>query len=197
MPISHRPRETATILKEVADRLNIEQPEEASELLRSEYPFEPVQTQSRQYSPTQSTQLFLRDGFVDRYSGYRLVFPGALRLISVLLPNDFPYHANWKMSETHIAFWELSPTVDHIVPVSRGCADSEENWVTTSMLRNSAKANWTLDELGWELHEPGNLSDWDGLIRWFVAYGKAHSNVFANSLVKTWHSAAEKALRPV
>jgi hypothetical protein len=31
------------------------------------------------------------------------------------------------------------------------------------MVRNAAKANWRIDELGLELHAPGNYSDWDGL----------------------------------
>ena len=31
------------------------------------------------------------------------------------------------------------------------------------MLRNSAKAHWTLDELGWTLRAPGDHAEWDGL----------------------------------
>jgi HNH endonuclease len=54
------------------------------------------------------------------------------------------------------AFWEVGATIDHVVPVTRGGADDESNWVTTSMARNSAKMNWTLEELGWTLHPPGN-----------------------------------------
>lgn len=61
------------------------------------------------------TELFVRDGFIDRYRGTRLVYPPTLRLISEELPEQFPYHRNWKMSETHHAFWELTPTVDHIL----------------------------------------------------------------------------------
>jgi hypothetical protein len=62
---------------------------------------------------------------------------------------------------------------DHILPVSRGGTDDESNWVTTSMLRNSAKANFTLAELGWSLYPPGDMKDWDGLLGWFVD----HANV--------------------
>ena len=40
-------------------------------------------------------------------------------------------------------------TIDHVIPVARGGADDESNVVTTSMLRNSAKSNWLLDEVGW------------------------------------------------
>ncbi len=34
----------------------------------------------------------------------------ALRLLAIYLPEKFPYHKNGKMSEGHIAFWELFPT---------------------------------------------------------------------------------------
>lgn len=82
-------------------------------------------------------QSFVRDGFIDRYSGRHLVFPGTLRVLSTLFPEDFPFHPNWKTQFTHPAFWELFPTIDHIVPVARGGLDVPENWVTTSQLRNS------------------------------------------------------------
>ena len=55
------------------------------------------------------------------------MFPGALRLLIQLLPQQFPYPQNWKISSTHPAFWELFPTIDHIVPVARGGTDSEDN----------------------------------------------------------------------
>ncbi|MFZ1427770.1 MAG: hypothetical protein WAS21_13460 [Geminicoccaceae bacterium] len=48
--------------------------------------------------------MFTRDGFVDRYSGERLVFPGTLRLLAKLLPNEFPFHSNWRTDACHFAF---------------------------------------------------------------------------------------------
>src|ERR1700682_1318780 len=78
------------------------------------------------------------------------------------------------MTETHPAYWELVATIDYMVPVARGGVDSEENWLTTSMLRNAAKANWTLDELGWSVLPPGNFSEWDGLTRWLGNYIDEH-----------------------
>jgi 5-methylcytosine-specific restriction endonuclease McrA len=158
--------------------------------IRAHYPFEPIVAVERKYGATEATRIFRRDGFVDRYSGDRLVFPGTLRLLSLQLPDAFPFHPNWKMSVTHGAYWDLSPTVDHVVPVARGGVDSEENWVTTSMRRNSAKSNWTLAELGWRLHEPGLISDWDGLLQWFLDYVGTHPVVLENSHLRRWHRAA-------
>ncbi|MEI7990548.1 MAG: HNH endonuclease [Chloroflexota bacterium] len=160
-----------------------------------DYPFEKIEMQKKNYmGEFQSTQLFLRDGFIDRYSGEKLVFPGLLRLLSVLLPNEFPFHPNWKMSETHRMYWELFPTVDHIVPMARGGLDEEANWVTTSMLLNSAKSNWTLAELNWSLFPVGNLQTWDGLINLFIQLVDKFPQYKNHKYISTWFNAANKSI---
>jgi len=160
----------AGVLFEVCAALKDGNPDSAKEKLRAGYPFKPVQTIARRYSVSESLKQFLRDGFIDRYTGNRLVNPGVLRLLHVLLGDDFPAHTNWRVSETHPAFWELFPTVDHVKPISRGGIDDPDNWVTASMLSNRAKDQWTLEDLGWELHPRGKLKDWDGLSGWMVDY---------------------------
>ncbi|HYC91026.1 MAG TPA: HNH endonuclease [Thermoanaerobaculia bacterium] len=162
----------------------------AADVLRREYPFTPAETVERKYGDQEALKVFLRDGFIDRYSGAPLVFPGVLRVLAMRLPAEFPYHPNWKMTATHMAFWELSPTVDHIVPIARGGVDAEPNWVTTSMLRNSAKANWTLEESGWQLLPPGDLRVWDGLLAWFRRAIASHPELLQNSRIAAWHRAA-------
>ena len=102
-------------------------------------------------SALQCMQVFARDGFIDRHSGRRLIFPGTLRLVSMLFPETFPFQTNWKADACHFAFYELFPTIDHLIPVSRGGADSDNNRVSTSMVRNAAKANFTIQELGWRM----------------------------------------------
>jgi hypothetical protein len=57
----------------------------------------------------------------------------------------------------------MAPTIDHVRPVTRGGLDIAEKWVSASMLRNGAKANFTLEELHWTLHTPGDVGQWDGL----------------------------------
>jgi hypothetical protein len=162
----------------------------ARETLRAEYPFVAITPEGRRYTEVQSLDVFRRDGFIDRYSGRRLMFPGILRLLSRLLPQEFPFHPNWKMAETHLAYWELFPTIDHVVPVTRGGPDTEGNWVTTSMLRNAAKANWTLDELGWSLAPAGSLADWDGLTSLFVVFVGSDPSVLEDGYLRRWHCAA-------
>lgn len=103
--------------------------------------------------------------------------PGVLRVLAANYPKEFHAHPNWAMSHTHFAFWELFPSLDHVVPVSRGGSDDESNWVTTSMPCNSAKAQWTLAELGWQIHPPGDHHEWDGLSGWFVDHVSAHAEL--------------------
>lgn len=162
----------------------------ASEVVASEYPFTPFLNAGRSYTPRAMTRVFVRDGFIDRYRGTRLIFPPTLRLLSHYLPETIPYHKNGKMSEGHMAYWELFPTIDHVVPVARGGADEEENWVCCSMLTNSIKSNWTLEQLQWTLQPPGTCSDWDGMVSWFLHQVETDPEVLANPYIKKWHSAA-------
>src|SRR5262249_834479 len=144
--------------------------------------------------PLDYTRVFIRDGFVDRYTGQRLVFPPVLRMISSALPEKFPYHPNWKTPVTHPAYWEIGATIHHVVPITRGGADEPGNWVTASMGRNSAKMNWTLAELGWELQDPGDFAAWDGLLSWYIEYGSRHPEAVADSGLRQWLRAGSTAL---
>lgn len=139
------------LLADAVDLLLAGAQEDAQALIVEHDPFVPVRTQGRNYPEKEKLQVFLRDGFVDRYSGKRLVNPGILKSITRFFPEEFPYHPHWKMTQCHRAYWELLPTVDHIVPIARGGEDAIENWVTTSMLNNSIKSNWTLEELRWDI----------------------------------------------
>lgn len=98
------------------------------------------------FTDKQKMGQFMKDGFLDRYTGEKLVTPGLLKVISFYFPDEFPYHAHWKMHSCHNAYWELVPTVDHIMPVALGGADDETNWATTSMLHNSIKSNWSMQD---------------------------------------------------
>jgi hypothetical protein len=180
------------VITQVCDHLAVGDRDHAAASLNT-YPFVKHERSVRKYSTAEALEVFIRDGFVDRYSGTRLVFPGTLRVVAHLLKKEFPYHSNWKMSETHPAFWQLTPTVDHVDPVCHSGLDTMENWVTTSMLRNSAKANWTLQELGWTLHPPGQISDWDGRLSWFSRYVAANPEILKQvPALRVWNRAAQE-----
>jgi hypothetical protein len=185
----------AGVLNEVCDLLLAGKYSSAKEKLRSDYPFKPIQATVRRFSIARSMGLFMRDGFIDRYTGDRLINPGVLRLLHVVLRGDFPAHPNWKYSETHPAFWELFPTVDHIEPISRGGSDDDSNWVTTSMMRNQVKAQWSLKELGWTLHPAGDVAKWDGLSRWLVDYLGANPTALAGEAAQPHRDYIERWLK--
>ena len=185
----------ADIIARICEALSTDDVAEANHIAQREYPFEPRSKTSRRYTEFQSMQVFLRDGFIDRYSGSRLVFPGTLRVLGDVLPDSFPAHPYWKMSESHLMYWELFPTIDHVVPVARGGLDDESNWVCASMLRNQAKSSWLLAELGWELLPPGDLADWDGLARWFIDYTARKPSILEDAYLKRWNNAARRALK--
>jgi hypothetical protein len=186
--------EKSTVIAQICRALTDGSFQEAVSIAKRDYPFAPDAITKRNYGPLESTRVFARDGFIDRYTGDRLVFPPVLRVLSSLLPAEFPFHPNWKTDLTHPSYWEIGATMDHLVPVTRGGSDDESNWLTTSMARNSAKMNWTLQELGWDLQPPGNMSDWDGLLGWFLQNTAAHPNALSTSL-KAWHRAATLTLQ--
>lgn len=176
----------ADILARACAALTVGETDVGKEILRTEYPFIAEAKASRRYTERQCLRVFYRDGFIDRYSGARLVHPGTLRTLSIVFPDEFPAHPNWDMTQSHFAFYELFPSIDHVVPVARGGTDNETNWVTTSMLRNSAKAHWTLEELNWTLMAPGSSAEWDGLAGWFVGYLETHPELALVPYLGRW-----------
>ncbi|WP_196590625.1 HNH endonuclease domain-containing protein [Pectinatus frisingensis] len=139
-------------------------------------------------------QIFVRDGFIDRYTGNKLIFPGTLRILSELMPQEFPYHLNWKMDACHIAWWQLSPTIDHILPIARGGNNEPDNLVCTSMLKNKTKDNFLLDELGWNLFPAGDFEKWDGLINWFIKYVENNRSILNCNYIANWYKPVKHVL---
>jgi hypothetical protein len=183
--------EAIQTIKQACRLLSNNQVKEAALHIKEHYPFKPLIKSKRNYSARQMTAIFIRDGFIDRYKGQQLVFPPALRLISHYIPETFPYHKNGKMSVGHIAYWELFPTIDHVFPVTREGMDEESNWVCCSMLTNSIKSNWTLNELGWQLLQPGNNTNWDGMLQWYIDQVEENNAFLSNNYFRTWYHAAK------
>ncbi|MBI3880525.1 MAG: HNH endonuclease [Verrucomicrobia bacterium] len=189
---NRNPIDRAAVIKHVCEALERGGPQTAASIAITEYPFEPPPDIKRKTSPETSLRIFARDGFLDRYSGDKLIFPGTLKILSLLMPKEFPYHPNWKATECHLMYWELLPTLDHVQPLARGGTDTPDNLVTTSMLRNAIKANWTLKETGWKLRRRGNLDKWDGLLNWFLKLVGSRPELLTDSYVRRWFRAASK-----
>ena len=182
--------ERADILAAVCELISKGRIDEAKASLLANYASASASTPRKPWPMKRLVRVFMRDGFTDRYSGDRLVFPGSLRALAILLSDAFPYHLNWKQSATHPAFYELYPTIDHVIPVARGGADDETNVVTTSMLRNSAKGNWLLEELRWPVDRAPVVPVWDGLLGWFLSVSIAHDDLRNDAAIQRWRQAA-------
>ena len=164
----------------------------AKELIQSQYPHKHISIDKRSYSLEEKMGQFLRDGFIDRYTGKRLVNPGVLKIITHYFPEEFPYDTHWKMTKTHMAYWELIPTIDHIFPIAQGGVDAPSNWSTTSMKNNSVKSNYSLEELNWELHPRGNLNDWDGLTKFLIDLVSRDKDLIKDSYIENWYKVSIK-----
>ena len=74
------------------------------------------------------------------YLGSHFIFPGTLRILSRrVLPDEFPAHPELKMNATHIMWWELFPTLDHVISEARGGGDDDSNLVTTPRCCETAR----------------------------------------------------------
>lgn len=185
----------AEIIEEAVQSLLSQKIDTAAHIISSRYPFRPNQRVNRSYSILEKAMTFYRDGFIDRYTGDKLVHPEILRILSLSCPNEFPYQKHWKLNETHIAYWELMPTIDHITPIALGGKDNMDNWITTSMLHNQIKSSWTLEQLNWVIQKEGNIEQWDGLTSLFFALIQNNSEYLKDSYVKSWYQASVKVFQ--
>ncbi len=149
-------------------------------------------SKARKYTYQDLIELFKRDGFIDRYTGLRLVIPPSLRMISRAIPDAFPFHSNWAEGKCHDSYWDLSATADHLRPVAAGGCDDDENLVSTSMAANIQKNSISLDSLGWKLYSAGDDDNWDGLSRFFIAQCELHPEVLEVQYFSQWYRAVSK-----
>lgn len=180
-------KDKSKVISDIAAMLLEDNKKSAKEIIQQKYPHNYYEIEKRTYTMTQKMNQFIKDGFIDRYTGNRLLNPGMLKIISHYFPDEFPYHPHWKMTETHGAYWELIPTIDHVYPIAKGGEDKEENWVTTSMKNNSIKSNYTIDEIHWKLYPKGNINEWDGLTKVFLQLVRNDEELLKDAYIKSWY----------
>ncbi len=187
-------KEKSDIISDVVTMLKENQENSAKQIIINEYPHKIYEIKKRTYTTTQKMEQFIRDGFIDRYTGEKLLNPGILKVLSTYFPDEFPFHPHWKMTETHVAYWELIPTIDHIFPIAKGGDDDRSNWVTTSMKNNSIKSNYTIDEIHWTIYPQGNIKDWDGLSEAFIHLVDQKNELLKDNYIKLWYHTTKKLL---
>jgi 5-methylcytosine-specific restriction endonuclease McrA len=147
-------------------------------------------TLRRAPSPQALAQIYDRDRYQCRYCSRKTVLIEVMRLLSDLFPEQFPYHRNWKTSETHQAYWSVSATHDHVVPLSRGGDPLDpSNIVTTCWACNARKSGLRLEDIGFTLREP-NDQIWRGLADLYPALWKHCGRPTLTGGRKAWLTAA-------
>ncbi|WP_217999428.1 HNH endonuclease [Rhodococcus wratislaviensis] len=107
--------------------------------------------------------IYDRDRYLCRYCGVKTILTPVMRLLSANFPAQFPFHPNWKTTDTHPAYWSLSATHDHVVPLSHGGDPLDAgNIVTACWPCNSRKSGLLLDDVGFVLRGREE-SRWRGL----------------------------------
>ena len=70
------------ILENISNLLLENKIEEARTTIQNEYPHKHIELEKRSYTLKEKMEQFIRDGFIDRYTGTRLVNPGMLKVIT-------------------------------------------------------------------------------------------------------------------
>lgn len=144
-------------------------------------------------SEYQRIKVYINDCYTDRYSGEKLIFPGAIRILKNELSPAFPVQGNYIVDGTHQIYWELSPGLDHIIPISRlkEGEDSEANWTTTSHYNNSKKSSRNLSEANLVILP--KQKGWDGLGELFLEIVKKKPHLLDDNYIKRWNNALLRA----
>ena len=143
----------------------------------------PTATKRVSLSRKRQLRVYRRDNFVCRYCRRETILHAALEYLAKQCPEQLPYHPNWKRSETHPLFYDITTSCDHIVPLSRGGDDDDTNLAATCARCQYMKSDWPLEELNWTLHDRED-SDWDGLTGLFVVSFRARP--WKDQNLKNW-----------
>lgn len=90
----------------------------AKNIINKEYPFKKIIPEGRNYTDKEKYEQFVRDGFIDRYSGEKLVNPGMLKVLSFYMPDAFPYQSHWKSATMHTGSLYLQLTILYRLPTA-------------------------------------------------------------------------------
>lgn len=174
-------------LIEASQALSVDDVGAAKAIVNRHYPFKPHDAKRKAIGKSRSLKLFRRDRFTDRYFGQRLIFPGAFLVMTKLMPDAFPSHPNWRTDTTHVAYYELWPVIDHVLPIAMGGTYDDDNLATTSAMNNSRKANFTLRQMEWSLLPIDSNHSWDGLTSWFAEMVGSNPSLLDDAYIKRWH----------
>ena len=87
------------VLKDAANYLLTGNVSSAKETINHGYPFHAIPSSKRAYTDKQKKDQVKRDGFIDRYSGEKLINPGLLKVFPIIFLTSFPiiHMGRWKI----------------------------------------------------------------------------------------------------
>lgn len=123
--------------------------------------------------------VFETNNYTCCYCNRKTIDLEVLKVISRVIPDVFPYHKNWKFSETHILYWVYSTSLEHVIPLALGGKNDSSNMRASCYLCNDAKSDIKLEDLGWELSPNiDNENHWRGLTEYLPLLKKiSHSEI--------------------
>jgi 5-methylcytosine-specific restriction endonuclease McrA len=133
--------------------------------------------------------VFRKDHYQCTYTGIKLINHPIIELLSYVLPEQWPYNnpphgSDVGPKNTHLLVWVLWPSVDHIVPVSRGGKNELSNYTTSNSKFNMFKGNILKENLGAEFIEPHDKS-WNGLeSEYFLLFEKYKHKIPTDRIIK-------------
>jgi 5-methylcytosine-specific restriction endonuclease McrA len=129
-------------------------------------PRPPEVTRNRSTTPEPlKRRIWERDRHTCRYCGLPVIPPKTIAAIRALLGEDVLPWGSTNASR-HGTLFLARAEYDHVVPVSLGGENNEENLVTACPSCNYGKDRWSIEELGLDGPRMRSLSetDWDGLV---------------------------------
>lgn len=111
-------------------------------------------------------KIWVRDNWTCRYCGEPVFFLPTLNLLDKLSPNHGYNHPHSKTGSVLSLFQWRWASVDHVVPVTKGGTNDEENLVTACWRCN---LNWNNKSVAQGKPQPNKLNEnaikvsWDGL----------------------------------
>ena len=108
-----------TTIKQSAKSILTGNIESAKNLINKEYPFKKLKPEGRSYTDKEKYEQFVRDGFIDRYTGEKLVNPGLLKVLSYYSRMHFHIRAigRWKNVTVPTGNWSQQLTTSFLLPL--------------------------------------------------------------------------------
>ncbi|MGN0350125.1 MAG: hypothetical protein ACI4ES_00610 [Roseburia sp.] len=81
----------------------------AKSIIQEEYPHcPPAAKEKRHYTEKQKLEQFVKDGFIDRYSGKRLLNSGILKVIFIIFQKNFRISNTGRVPRQHLLIFQGS-----------------------------------------------------------------------------------------